>query len=86
MDTSDTNINCVVNREHIQQKQSVRLVGPAESHIDKRALAEQDMERCVDPRYRAYFVLVDNWFNRLSMLLYLEYILGGPNFNDSITV
>ena len=60
MDTSDTNINCVVNREHILQKQLVRLVGLEESHIDKRALAEQDMERCVDPRYRADFPLVDN--------------------------
>ncbi|KAJ6978609.1 hypothetical protein NC653_026902 [Populus alba x Populus x berolinensis] len=44
---------CFMNRdkEHIQLKQSVRLVVLEESHIDKSALAKQGMERCIGPRF-----------------------------------
>ncbi|KAJ6978610.1 hypothetical protein NC653_026902 [Populus alba x Populus x berolinensis] len=40
-----------LSREHIQLKQSVRLVVLEESHIDKSALAKQGMERCIGPRF-----------------------------------
>ncbi|KAI5570200.1 hypothetical protein POPTR_006G270501v4 [Populus trichocarpa] len=55
------------NREHIQLKQSVRLVGLEESHIDKRALAEQGMERCVGPSLEV--VLLCMVLNHKVMLL-----------------
>ncbi|KAL9384193.1 hypothetical protein Peur_024516 [Populus x canadensis] len=55
------------NRKHIQLKQSVRLVGLEESHIDKRALAEQGMERCVGPSLEV--VLLCMVLNHKVMLL-----------------
>uniref|UniRef100_A0A9I9CRT2 Large ribosomal subunit protein uL4m n=1 Tax=Cucumis melo TaxID=3656 RepID=A0A9I9CRT2_CUCME len=38
------------DREHIRQKQLVRLVEQGESHGNKKVLAEQGMEHCVVPR------------------------------------
>ncbi|KAJ6978603.1 hypothetical protein NC653_026897 [Populus alba x Populus x berolinensis] len=90
---------CFMNRdkEHIQLKQSVRLVVLEESHIDKSALAKQGMERCIGPRYARTFaffytiglhILVFTCLYRMSALSYLRfsYLACGESVTKQRTV
>lgn len=57
---SESYVIQVVYREHIQQKQSVKLVGLVENHIGRRVLVEQGMEHCVDRRYISFLDLLND--------------------------